>query len=118
MGDYSIYVVVRKDIAPGRKAAQVAHAVAGLVDSYNDLDGMKDAVYNGYLIVLEHDSALRNAALLANRMLPNYIFFEPDFGIHTASAYLVHESERWIFSSYKLAYPKRKWWKRERYNFY
>lgn len=118
MSDYSIYVVVRKDIAPGRKAAQVAHAVAGLVDSWGWVDGMQDAVYNGYLIVLEYDPNTQSLHDLSCNYECMYKFYEPDFCLFTAAAYLVRESDRESFSHLKIAYPKRKWWKRERYNYY
>lgn len=115
--NHHIYVIVRPDISPGRKSAQVAHAVAGLVGDQMRNPMLQqeiiDAVYSGYLIVLE--GYTHNAIGFEAR----YRFHEPDFGmLNTATAYLVHEANRECFREWPLAYGKKKWWKRERFNYY
>lgn len=130
---YSIYVVVREDLEPGRVAAQAAHAVAGLVNQAYSFDFGEDfetsvvckGVEFGRMIVLGVPGLQELAAFglpLLGHFMPYgqpfrmYSFAEPDLGYQlTASAFLVHKSEEAFFSQLPLAFkpaPKRKWWQR------
>lgn len=128
-GDYSIYVVVRDDLAPGHQMAQVGHAVAGLVSQvyrFGDYDlqrYMRKAIDWGRMIVLaSHGDCCELSSFVHARRdvfnLPNwersFSFIEPDLDYEmTATAFLVNKNEEAFFSHLPLALkPKRKWWQR------
>lgn len=108
-----IYVVVRKDLQNGRKCAQVAHAVAGLVYDWGQIfpSDIEVAVNYGRMIVLEVDKEAFTYAKYPS--FPSYKFFEPDLNNElTAIAFLVGPEDRERFRGLPLAYPqKKKWWK-------
>jgi len=100
----SIYVLVEPKLKPGLKAAQVAHAVAGLVSC--NPNKTREAVFNGRMIVL--DGHPDSYGLRYD--LESYTFCEPDLdGQATATAFLVPDDKRERFGRFSLAYGKRRW---------
>lgn len=114
-----MYVVVRGDLDPGRRAAQVAHAVVEMCLHHPQLAGSwHDDPHGNYLIVLEaedEEHLLEWFGEVGSHSITRELFREPDFGYDaTAFAALPMPEMNPVFGELPLAYSRRRWWPRFR----
>jgi len=114
-----MYVVVRGDLPPGLRAAQVGHAVAEMCLRAPDASkSWHDDPNGNYLIVLEVDD--QQALLDFYYRIKHWVdvrevFREPDLSFEaTAFAAIPSPSVAHLFSHLILAYSHRRWWPRFR----
>lgn len=107
-----MYVVVRRDLAPGLRAAQAAHAVAEMCLGFaHSTFGWNSDPDGNYLIILEVDNEaeLESWYLEASRWgFPRTFFREPDLnGEMTAFACLPNPEDNDVFHGLPLAFRSR-----------
>jgi len=110
-----LYAVVREDLPEGLRAAQMAHAVAGIVQNMPAATAEWQGTDN-YLIVLgvRDEERLRGVVgILLDENVSHYLWHEPDLdGSLTAIASLPEPTYNGLFAGLPLAYhpPKRTLW--------
>lgn len=114
-----LYVVVRRDLPPGLRTAQAAHAVAEMCIYHQDLADLWRADPDGnYLIVLEvpDEPALLNMFHDVKAWgISRELFREPDIGFQaTALGALPAPGLNHAFAHLPLAFAKRTIWQRMR----
>lgn len=107
-----MYVVVRRDLAPGLRAAQAAHAVAEIMISYPDHAFIWNTDRDGnYMILLEVEDERELKIWYQEAMsrdIPRFMFSEPDLGhARTAFAALPTPDLNHVFSELPLAFRSR-----------
>jgi hypothetical protein len=106
-----LYAVVREDLPPGLRAAQMAHAVAGVVQNMPSAT-LEWQTADNYLIVLgaRDEIHLREVvSVLLDENVSHYVWHEPDLGNSlTAVASLPDPTKNILFADLPLAYTKRK----------
>lgn len=112
-----LYAIVRADLPEGLRAAQMAHAVAGLVQNCPRSTAQWQTPNNNYLIVLEvrDEAHLREeVAVMFEHAISFYEWREPDLdNATTAIACFPDRSKNWVFADLPLAYePKTPPWRR------
>lgn len=115
---HKLYVLVREDLAPGLRAAQLAHAVAEIC--MQSPEKAWEWHRNGnYLIVLgvPNEKVLGEWISYVTNLweVPTMVFREPDLDYSmTAFACLPPPEMNALFSPLPLAYrvPKRRWFRR------
>jgi hypothetical protein len=110
-----LYAVVRGDLPEGLRSAQMAHAVAGLVQNCPESTNRWQTPDNNYLIVLEVEDGqhLRDEmAVMLEHCITHYVWREPDLdNAVTAIACFPQREKNWVFADLPLAYkPKPRWW--------
>jgi hypothetical protein len=114
-----LYVLVREDLPPGLRAAQLAHAVAEITLRFPEVAWRWHEAGN-YLIVLglkDEEALWEWWGYIQRWRIARVAFREPDLGMSmTAFACLPPPELNRVFSPLPLAYAprKRRWFRRNR----
>ena len=100
-----MYVVSRKDLAPGYQIAQSAHAIADFTIKHPQLaaEWHKESNYIVCLSAKDESELCHLAYTLESRGIPFIQFIEPDLGNQTTSIAAYGEEAGKLFSNLPLA---------------
>lgn len=113
-----MFVIVRRDLPPGLRAAQAGHAVAEMCLRHDLAHQWHDDPEGNYLIMLEvanEGVLLEWFSYVKSFDITRELFREPDLAYDaTALAALPTPELNQVFSPLSLAYSHRRWWPRFR----